>query len=100
MPACFQLIPKGSSEPLLLWAVDAQLCWHFKAPVDDRRWYEDWYNVIGFKLACGKSFEQVRRELPDWAPDDPAYVKTLTEICDYLSTNFQSDSWTEIGRRA
>lgn len=112
MPACYQLIPKGSNEPMYLHAVDAQLVWHFRAENpynpwlgqraqaenDEVRWFADWNNVIGFLLATGNNFDQIRAKLPEWTDDDE-YRKLLVAICDYLQEQFTSNSWTEIGRR-
>lgn len=112
MPNCFQLVPKGGTDPQPLGAIDAQLVWHFR---DDRpynpwlqqraqsenhekRWFADWYNVIGWLLASGKSFAQIRVEMETWT-DDAQYRALLVSICDYLQQHFTSDCWAEIGRR-
>lgn len=112
MPACYQLIPKGSNEPMSLHAVDAQLVWHFRdanpynpwlkqhgqSENHESRWFADWHNVIGFLLATGSNFEQIRAKLADWT-DDAQYRALLTEICNYLEAQFHPDFWTEWGRR-
>lgn len=95
-----------------LGAVDNQLVWHFRdanpynpwlkahAPCENHeaRWFADWYNVIGYLLATGNSFEQIRGKLETWT-DDIEYRTLLIQICDYLEQQFVSDSWTEWGRR-
>lgn len=83
MAAYFQLARKNASdEPVPFNTIDEEMCAHFGAPVDERRYYREWYNIQGFALACGHSWDKIR----ELYPDDVA-------VTDWLEANFVSDAW-------
>lgn len=84
MPACFRLIPIGTTTPAKLNDVDAAMAAHFGEPVDPHRWFGEWYNVEGLGLALGYSWDKMREQYPDRAP-----------IVDWLEANYTVDSWRE-----
>ena len=57
----------------------------FGEPADSKRWLWNWYDVIGFSLACGR----------DWAWIQEAFFEDpeLVKVVDYLSANYKADSW-------
>ncbi len=91
MPNCFQLTHKGDTEPMSLNKIDEMICNHLNVPVDEVKYVHGWFDSIGFSLACGRNWEQVRENFSD-CPE-------LMPIIDFLEENFTSDSWAEIGRR-
>lgn len=103
MAVCFQLFPIGSQEAMPLTAVDAAMCWHFRVGCHPTKWHGVWYDIIGFKLACGKSFQQVRQELAQGAIESKVenrlFYNHLIEITDWLETRFTVNSWSQWGRR-
>lgn len=59
MPACFQLIPKGSTEPKTLQEIDEEMCKHFKQPCDKVKYLNGWVDSVGLGLAVGRTFEEI-----------------------------------------
>jgi len=98
MPNCIQLIRKGSTEPISFQDIDAELCAHFNVPCDPVNWYEGWYDIIAFSLACGASFDDIERRFQSYIDEGRDYHR-LMEINTYLSRNFTPNTWVEIGRR-
>ncbi len=93
MPNCFQLLRGDAAVPLL--QVDEEMCRHFNEPCDPKRWLEFWYDIIGYELARGKSFDEVRSYVAATYPETPRLIK----IADWLEANFSVRHWVEIGRR-
>jgi hypothetical protein len=58
MPNCFQLCRDGQA--VALQQIDEEMCNHFNAPCDPVRWFRGWYDFIGFDLATGRDFAQIR----------------------------------------
>lgn len=59
MPNCFQLTPKGATEPATLAAVDEGICALFGVPVHPVKYIFGWYDSIGFALAMGWTWERI-----------------------------------------
>lgn len=96
MAACFQLIKKGTEEPALLNSIDEELCAHFNVPVHPNDWYKNWYNTIGFRLALGKTFDEIKPELQKLAEEYPdSECPQLVLIVDYLQEHYESTNWSE-----
>lgn len=45
------------------------------------KWYRNWYNEVGFRLALGWSLDKIAQEYPEWA-----------NVCDWLQANYTSDA--------
>jgi hypothetical protein len=86
MPNCFQLLRGGAAVPLS--DVDEEMCRHFDAPCDAKHYFEDWYDVIGFDLAGGRSFAEIRAT--------HAEHPVLVQVTDWLEANFTVRSWYEL----
>lgn len=86
MPSCFQLMRNGAAVPLN--QIDEEMCRHFEVACHPVRYFEGWYDTIGFLLATGKTFDQIRVTYAD----EPILVK----IVDWLKANFESNSWHEL----
>jgi hypothetical protein len=89
MPNCFQLIRNEEAVPLN--QVDEEMCRHFDAPCDEHRYYWYWYDVIGYDLAMGDTFDEIIARYPTAYPEAPE----LVAIARWLQANFTTRSWTE-----
>ena len=58
MAVFFQLSKKTNPEfvPEKFSDVDAHMCEYFGVPVDKFYYYQSWFDIEGFNLAMGKSF--------------------------------------------
>jgi hypothetical protein len=103
VPNCFQLARKSEPEkPIALSVIDEEMCQHFKVETDPIKYYLGWFDIIGFKLACGKSFIQIVASLAKSMSEMPQYKDDylrLIEIALWLDENFTSNAWAEIGKR-
>lgn len=102
MPNCFALSPKtdpNKDAPFV--AIDNEMREHFKEPADPVQYLCRWYDVIGFRLACGRSFPEIKQAMEELVvefPDDPMATR-LVEIVQYLDEHYTARAWAEIGRR-
>lgn len=115
MPNCFQLyrLDNPTKTPVKFSQVDRELCAHLGVPCHDRHWHAGWYDVFGFGLAVGHSWEQmaIREQMNlDEILDQPVpidvqgnedegywlrmYVHNL-RILDFLRKNFGYMAWYE-----
>ncbi len=100
MPNCFHLVRKGEKEPTTLTQVDREVCEYMEVPEDKVHYCYDWFNVIGFLIASGKSLgsQDLRIAVREWTEVEELREK-LEKILDFLEQHFVSDAWVEIGRR-
>lgn len=89
MPSCFQLINKETGEAEKFSKIDDKICAYFGVKPDPKKYVYLWYDIIGFNLATGKSFEE-QREM-EWLKNDPE----LMQIIDFLDENYTSNNWYE-----
>ncbi len=94
MPNCFQLL--RDNVPVTLNAIDEELCRHFGADCHPKRYYKDWHDIIGYGLAKGHTFDEIKNSLTASGYDD---ALTLVQIAEWLESHFTVRSWVEIGRR-
>lgn len=87
MPACFQLYKKGSSEPEKFTVIDEEICAMLDVPCDPVKWIYGWYDIIGFKLAIGKTFEQIVTDLEEYNDVE------LLKITRWLMEHYTSNAW-------
>lgn len=102
MPACFQLYDKQTNEAEKLSIVDEKLCSFLGIQPDPVKYVNGWYDSIGFRLAVGKTFEQIRTEFTEYVnePNNP-YAKgysNLLTILQWIEENYSPNSWREVGR--
>jgi len=86
MAHCFQLTKIGETTPMTLTAIDNDMCDEFGAPVDPKRYFEEWVNYEGLELASGLTLAQVR----------DMYVNEDSErlpIIDWLLANYTAQSF-------
>lgn len=91
MGICFNLTRKGEKSPTPLAKIDEELCRLLDKPVDPIKYVEEWFNIIGFPLATGKTIAEIRPTFDGTFHNDANLVK----ICDYLEANFTPDSWRD-----
>jgi len=92
MAAYFQLYPKGSKIPATFISVDEAICKHFGVEPDDKRYYESWYDTIGFALACGRSYDWMRENFREKDGTFGDYA-VLQQIIDYMEMHYDHDAW-------
>lgn len=90
MPNCFQLCRNGAPVPLN--AIDEELCNLLGEPVHPQMCVAGWYNIIGVRLACGLSWEEIEKKILDCEYYGEA---DLLRIIGYLRENFTSSAWAE-----
>ena len=97
MPNCFQLTRKGETTPTVLTKVDEHICQFLNVPCNDVAWVEGWYDVIGFRLAIGQSWDDMRQYFIHECRSHDFSIKML-RIINFLDDHYTSDCWVEIGR--
>ena len=60
MPNCFRLHRKTDNVAESLNVVDEQLCKLINYPVDPKKYCFGWFDTIGFSIACGRTFTELR----------------------------------------
>ena len=104
MPNYFQLLRKTDGAAEVLQTVDKLLCEHFQVEVHAKYWFHDWYDFVGFKLACGESFEEIRQDTHDAttkaltvqgvdAVEECAWRDRMLEVVDFLAERYKSSAW-------
>lgn len=87
MPNCFTLTRKGETEPTKLTVVDEFICEKLCGIVDPKEYYHNWVDTLGFSIAVGHSFAQMRHV---WG-----YNEYLIEVIDLLEAYFTVDAWAQ-----
>ena len=102
MANCFTLTPKGESKPASLQAIDDLMRIEFGEEPDADRWLWGWYDTIGFGLALGRDWTQLREQYAE----DPAesertntFHRQMLTVIDWLDEHYTPDAWAERGRR-
>lgn len=95
MAVQLQLTRKADGKVADLVALDNEICDVLGVEPHPRDFYVGWVDTIGFSLACGKTFEEVRSH---WC--DPNEYGEPTErdlergrVIDYLETYFDNTSY-------
>jgi hypothetical protein len=99
MPNCFALIRKSEPQAgrVEFAKIDEEMRKHFKIEPDSDKYLLGWYRWVGFALACGKTFtqlkEQMFKQLPEGDPSETDTDRLAIKIVDWLDANFTSDAW-------
>lgn len=72
--------------------VDNDMCAAFGIEPDPVTFYEGWVDNIGFRLACGQSFDDLRADYQDEKFDEAFRIKRL-RVIEYLAARFDNDSY-------
>lgn len=78
------LINKHSHKVETFPIVDDKLCEWLGVKATDQ-FYKDWYNHVGFALACGRTFSELRERFSE--------CTDLLIIIDYLDNNYTVDTY-------
>ena len=105
MPACFQLWKKGENSPSSFQDIDVEICNLFGEEVDPIKYILGWYDAIGFRIAMGKSFEEIRQEyienirkVGDFdIRNNIWYYCQLLQIVNFLEKNYSPNAWFSRG---
>lgn len=90
MAVYFQLISNGfdtrfqAGEAIPFNLVDDLMRQDLDAPADTRNWYLNWYDIIGFALATGATWDQIAE---DWDAEQ------LEPVVTWLRARFDPLSW-------
>ena len=102
MPACFTLTRKGESTPSSLQHIDDEMRQAFCEEPDEVRWLWGWYDTIGFGLAMGRDWTQLREQFAE----DPAesertnmFRRRMLAVIYWLEANYIPNAWAEVGKR-
>lgn len=87
MPNYFRLISKETKRTVSLLKIDEELCELLNVPCDPMEYVHRWYDTIGFGLAMGKTFEQLK--------DIYKGLPNTIKIIEYLEAHYTSDAWAE-----
>ena len=91
MPAVLKLREKTTDALYFggkLIELDAEIALHFGGEPHTISWFCNWMNTIGFLLACGRSFDELREIFKE--------QEGLTlDIIDYLDDRFESRCYYE-----
>ena len=106
MPVCFQLCHKDRpTTPVSFIEIDEAMCKALGQQADPVRYLWEWYDSIGLRLALGRSFNEIivdytqRRESEEGqVPGAAEYLDHMIQVAEWLSLNYVSDSWREVGR--
>lgn len=96
MPNCVAFARRSDAArmPVPFVTIDQEIAAHLGLPCDPIEWVRGWYNMIAFRLAMGRTLDEIRQELTKDA--DPY---ELLPILTFLEAHFTPDTWAEIGRR-
>ena len=87
MPSCFTLTEIGKSEPSVINDIDKDLWDHFNGgePKGNEKYYRNWYNTIGIRLAMGKTFAEIKE----------VYKDNDISVIEYLESKYVPNAWRE-----
>lgn len=78
MAVYFTLNQNGEMVDFL--AIDKMLCEQFKVECDKKEWFHQWYDLVGFSLAAGLTWDTIR--------DINSDSETMLKVIDFLEDNF------------
>ena len=85
MPNCYTLTKKGETEPCCRLKIDEELCTLLGEVPDPKYWVAGWDFNIGFALACGKTFPEIRERVKE--------DERLLKIVNHLERNYTPNAW-------
>ena len=84
-----QLIPKGASEPEDFKIIDEKICSLLNEPIHHRLWCFGWYDTVGFSLAHGETYGEIKAWI-EKEFDERHFKLELLKICSFLETNYST----------
>jgi len=101
MPNCFQLSRKAEpTKPVRFIDIDIEICKELDIPVDPDKYCMSWYDIIGLRLACGQSFDEMRKYFLGVNEEHSAWACKMAQIVEFLDANYTSDAWYESSGRS
>ena len=98
MPNCFTLTRKGESKPANLQEIDDEMRQAFGEEPDADRWLWGWYDTIGYGLALGRDWAQLREQFAE-DPDESERINTSRRrrlaVIDWLDEHYTPNAWAE-----
>lgn len=101
MAAYVKFYNKVSGEKADWYALDKEIYELLGHEYDDKKWCGltkeriegiDWYNIIGFCLACGQSYKELRSHISDdYTEDGKELHDNMLKVIDYLEQNYTVD---------
>jgi hypothetical protein len=91
MPNCFHLTPKGGTEPEKLSVVDDKMRAFFSAPADPDKYYLGWFDWLGFGLAVGRSFDDMRKDSAGACEEYSPHLALLS----WVEEHYTPSAWSE-----
>ena len=98
MPNYFTLTRKGESKPASLQAIDDEMRIEFGEEPDEDHWLWGWYDTIGYGLALGRDWTQLREQFAE----DPAESERTNlsrrrklAVIAWLETYYVFNAWAE-----
>lgn len=82
MAANLRLLEKGTTTVADWFDVDARFAKFIGVEVDPEQWAGNWYNTLGFALACGRTWDELRDIFAERA-----------EWVDWFEENFDVHTW-------
>ncbi|MBV9694309.1 MAG: hypothetical protein JO261_11480 [Alphaproteobacteria bacterium] len=101
MPNCFQLSYRDRPElgPIKLAQVDMDICVHFGVECHPTHWYMSWYDIIGWDLAMGHSFDYaIDKYLHASRTEDLEFWGKIAAIAKWMSEVYTCNAWYQVGK--
>lgn len=114
MPNCFCFQDRFTGESVDFNKIDSELCNHFGVEVNEKYFLSldprfdnstakaplNWYDAIGFQLACGEKIENMIAEQKsvfedDFDDSDRQNHSRFVEILEFLEKNYKVKAWAE-----
>lgn len=100
MAQYFQLVRKDDLEsgPVAFSIIDEELCKFLGCGAHPVKYVAEWYDTIGLRLACGRSFDDIIEEFQRSLDSEKGYgsaewYATILKIAKYLQEHYTSDAW-------
>lgn len=95
MPTCVQLISKETGKPAVLNHIDNDLCREMGVLADERRYYMDWFDIVGFQVACGTGLEKQVELGREWVRANPtdSHAIDFLAVLRWLNEHYTTDAW-------
>jgi hypothetical protein len=88
-PHCFQFINKMTGVADNFPEIDDQICAFLGVKPDPVNYYMGWYDTIGFRVAMGDTFDQIREDR--YVASEPKLIRIL----DWLDARYTTRAWYE-----
>jgi hypothetical protein len=76
--------------------VDNRICEHLGETPDEVKYAHYWYDIIGFKLALGRNWDDIRKDFAENVAESPQYADEyaiLGKIVDFLEANYDTNAF-------